>query len=105
MRISRIPSGRTLAILGAIGASLALGAPARAADPVTPIPPVHKVPAVVKHTPAPAHTQAQPLIPPAVLPGQVGEPPAPREPLPLETDLLPLDSAPAASTPPKRPMS
>jgi hypothetical protein len=60
--------------------------------------------AVAKHAPplAPAHPQTRPLIPPATLPGQLGPPPQPREPLPIETELLPLGSPPA-STPPKQP--
>jgi hypothetical protein len=121
MRHSRVPSGRTVAILGAFGASLALGAPALAADPAPPIPqpvtasanpaaaappPAHKVPAAVKQTSPPAHPHTQPLIPPAALPGQttpLSAPPTPREPLPLQVHLLPLGAPPAVSTPPKPP--
>ena len=120
MANSRIPIGVTVAI---IGASLAMSGPVLAADP-TPLippatsppaaiaiplaPPAHKVPVAAKHTPAPAHAQTQPLIPPAILSGpssQLGPPPAPREPLSIETDLLPLSATPAASTPPKQPVS
>jgi hypothetical protein len=109
MRISRIPGGRAVAILGAIGASLALSAPILAADSVPLIPPPHKGPAVVKHTPAPAHGPTQPLIPPAILPNsssQLSPPPQPREPLSLQTNLLPLAaSAAAPPPPPKQPAS
>ncbi|HXP03968.1 MAG TPA: hypothetical protein VN808_07590 [Stellaceae bacterium] len=108
MRISRIPSGRALAILGALGASLTLGAPVLAADTVPLIPPAHQIPAAVKQTPPPAHAQTQPLIPPATLPSQSSQlsaPPQPREPLPLQTNLLPLAAPAAAPTPPKQPAS
>lgn len=108
MRISRIPSGRAVAILGAIGAALTLSGPVLAADSVPLIPPVHKIPAAVKHTPAPVPAQTQPLIPPATLPSQSSQlsaPPAPREPLPLQTNLLPLATPAAASPPPKQPAS
>lgn len=120
---SRIPAGRAIAILGAVGAALALSEPVFAADPIPlipaaanpppaaaapPAPPAHKVTTAVKQAPAPAHTQTHALIPPAVLPSQSSEltpPPAPREPLPMETDLLPLPAAPAPSVPPKQPGS
>ncbi len=120
---SRIPGGRAIAILGAIAAVLAVSGPVRGADPIPLIPPVatppsaasappvgpaHKVAATVKHMPAPTHSQTRPLIPPAALPNQSSQlapPPAPREPLPIETELLPLGSPPAASTPPKSPAS
>jgi hypothetical protein len=175
MENSRIPSGGSVAILGAIGASLALGGllldrtgvghvfPGRAtapsvtaadldlspitpaearpepkppivlaADPISLIPPAtlapaatppatpppaatpspaaanppaQKVPAAVKRTPPPAHIQAQPLIPPAPVPDQLGPPPQPRGSLSIETDLLPLGAPPAASPPPKQPAS
>ena len=122
MANSRIPIGMMVAIIGAL---LALGGSVLAAEPAPLIPsttsppavippasPAHKVPAAIKHTPPPAHAQTQPqtqaLIPPAILPNQssqLGAPPAPRDPLPMETDLLPLGAAPAASTPAKQPVS
>lgn len=103
MANSRISIGVTVAF---IGASLALGGPALAADSaplippatsppataVPPTPPAHKITAAaVKHTTTPhaqTQPQTQPLIPPAVLPNQpsqLGAPPAPRDPLPMET--------------------
>ena len=123
MENSRIPGSLAIALLGAVAAVLAVSGPVRGADPVPliapgappspaapapPAGPAHKVSAAVKRTPTPAHTQVRPLIPPAPLPdqsGQLAPPPAPRGPLPIETELLPLGSPLGASTPPKPPAS
>ena len=89
-----------------------LAPPTPMAGPVAILPPVTappappKVAATAKRTPAPVppHVQTRPLIPPAAVAGQLSPAPAPREALPLATELLPLAS-PAASPPPKPPTS
>jgi hypothetical protein len=73
---------------------------------ILPPQPAHKVAAAAKPAPAPAHAQTRPLIPPAAVPGDLTPPPQPREPLPLQTDLLPMSAPPVVAAPsPKPPAS
>lgn len=111
MANSRISGGGAVSTLGAVAASPAIGVlalagigiglclatPAQAAaqrpiiltaDPIPSAPPATVLP-TAKHPSPPTHAQTRPLIPPA---SQLSVPPTPCEPLPLETELLPLAS-------------
>ena len=132
MRASRIPVVRvSRAISGAMGisgaavaAALALGAPngpagatimlsprpttaavLRVADPAPiAIPVSPEPPRAPKRSPTTAlRSNAQPLIPPASVPGTLSAAPQPRGPLPLETGLLPLAGVAATPEPSEPP--
>jgi len=91
------PNRRVVSVIAALSALLALNGSAPAADPTVATPQLraeHKT-AAPTGTPTPLHVQTQPAIPSVTLdrrPYPLSEPPAPREPLALETDLLPLNS-------------
>jgi hypothetical protein len=97
------PNGIVVALLVASSALLALNTASLAVDPGL-APSLGNKSAAAKPLPARTHSQASPLIPPATPFGQestLGEPPTPYGPLPLQTQLLPLNPPATGSQPTK----
>jgi hypothetical protein len=90
-------SGAAMGLGGALTVALLVpmpSGPARAGSPQPSHP--FAVVAEKRGAPQPHPAVTRQLIPPAPAAAPLGPPPAPRPPLGIETDLLPLGSAPAA---------